>query len=617
MSGTEIGPERFLAVESAGGASWHPNSSEFVFVYDAPGNFQVYHSYVDEGRSIWPDRLTYERDRCTNPRYLSDGSIIFTRDFEGNENFQIGHIDTKGHLSWITDDEKAKHIPTFIDDDAVYYNANIEDKSRLDIYRHKLPILNNDPELILKTTKGRMAILEVSKDKSVAIIHHMQGNARHNLLLFDLNDGTTTPITESLNERDSRWLPVGFIDDDHILVRTDHRSDYMRLTSLSLKGEFGTFEEIERTTRYPYEHTATSKGTQYVYYSVNEEGYNRVYRARFTQDSMKDVEEIRLPMEGVIGSGDHRTYTRGMALSPDGKKLAISLSSSVEPANIWIINTQTMNTWKATNVQMASLNTSMFAKASLSRFSSFDGLSVPYFKYCPKGKMPEKGWPTVFMIHGGPEAQIRPGFNPVIQFYINAGYAVITPNIRGSTGYGKTYLDMDNVEKRLDAIRDIEQLYQHIRISDDAIDSSRVVVYGGSYGGFAVLSAITEYPTLWKAAVDIVGISNFVTFLKNTAAWRRSNREYEYGSLEQDIETLERISPIHKVDRITCPLFIIQGDNDERVPLSESIQIYEALKKKGIPVELMRFSDEGHGLSRLSNKIRAYTRVLAWLNEIV
>ncbi len=144
-----------------------------------------------------------------------------------------------------------------------------------------------------------------------------------------------------------------------------------------------------------------------------------------------------------------------------------------------------------------------------------------------------------------------------------------------------------------------------------------MVIYGVSYGGFAVLSAITEHPELWKAAVDIVGISNFVTFLQNTAAWRRGIREAEYGSLEHDMDTLIRVSPIHKVDNIQCPLFIIQGDNDERVPLSESIQIYESVKTRDIPVELMRFSDEGHGLSKLENRIKAYSAVRNWLDEIV
>ncbi|MFW9798687.1 MAG: alpha/beta hydrolase family protein, partial [Candidatus Thorarchaeota archaeon] len=157
----------------------------------------------------------------------------------------------------------------------------------------------------------------------------------------------------------------------------------------------------------------------------------------------------------------------------------------------------------------------------------------------------------------------------------------------------------------------------HIKSEDEEIDGDRLVIYGGSYGGFAVLSAMTEHPELWKAGVDIVGISNFVTFLQNTAAWRRSLREAEYGSLERDMETLTKISPIHKIDRISAPLFIIQGDNDERVPLSESIQMYNKLKEKGLSVKMLRFADEGHGLAKLKNRVTAYSEVVSWLKEIV
>jgi len=164
---------------------------------------------------------------------------------------------------------------------------------------------------------------------------------------------------------------------------------------------------------------------------------------------------------------------------------------------------------------------------------------------------------------------------------------------------------------------DIKHLALHIKANEKSIDGDRLVIYGGSYGGFAVLSAMTEHPGLWKAGVDIVGISNFVTFLENTAPWRRALRESEYGSLENDLEVLKMISPIHKIDNIAAPLFIIQGDNDERVPLSESVQMYEMLKEKGLEVELMRFADEGHGLAKLENRIKAYTRVVEWLKEIV
>ncbi|MHA1909156.1 MAG: S9 family peptidase [Candidatus Thorarchaeota archaeon] len=609
--------KRYLSVQIAGGASWHPKKDKIVFVHDSPGVNQVYTTDIEEGRALWPERLVFEEDRCTAPRFLSDCSIIYTRDRGGDENFQIGRIDKNGNSHWITNDLEAKHRLGFSDQHSLFYIANLEDRSRLDVYLHRLPIEENEPELLLKPDNGIMYVQAVSSEGKFAIISRFLGNVNQELLLFNLESKQLDTITGNICQRPTRWEVVRFIEDNLLLVKTDHESDHYRLAMVSVDGKFITIPEIEENLTAEVEHATYSDEHELTYYSTNEEGYSRVFRGVFTEEGIQGHVELRLPLKGVLTSGDQRSFTKGMSLSPDGNKLALTISTPTESTNIWVVNTDTLNAWKATRASMEGLPQSKFSDARLERFSSFDDLSVPYFTYLPKGEMPSSGWPAIMMIHGGPEAQIRPTFNPTIQFFISAGYAVITPNIRGSRGYGKTYLDLDNVEKRLDSILDIKHLFIHLRENDSNIDTGRLVIYGGSYGGFAVLSAITEHPELWKAAVDIVGISNFVTFLQNTAAWRRGIREAEYGSLEHDMDTLVRISPIHKVDQIKCPLFIIQGDNDERVPLSESIQIYESVKQRGIPVELMRFADEGHGLAKLENRISAYSAVRDWLDEIV
>lgn len=614
-SGDEF--RKYLAVKIAGGASWHPTYDRIVFVHDEPGVNQVYVVDIEEGRALWPERLVFEKDRCTAPRFLSDCSIVYTRDRGGDENFQIGRIDKKGGNSWITKDLTAKHRITYSNELGLFYIANLEDKSRLDVYFHKLPIENNEPELLIRPDVGLMNVQTVSRDSRTAIISLSYGNVNQELLVFDLETREIRSITGNFTSKPNRWESVRFIEDNLLLVMTDYQSDFKRLAYVTLEGEFRVIPQIEENLQAEVEHATYSQDVDFTYYSLNEEGYSRVYRGVFTSVGIEKHTEIRLPLRGVLVSGDQRSFTKGISLSPDGSKLALTISTPTETTNIWIVNTDTLNSWRATNASMSGLSPSRFSNASLDRFQSFDELSVPYFSYLPKNDMPSSGWPTILMIHGGPEAQVRPAFNPVIQFFVSAGYAVITPNIRGSAGYGKTYIDLDNVEKRLDSILDIKHLYLHLKETNKMIDSKRVVIYGGSYGGFAVLSAITEHPDLWKAAVDIVGISNFVTFLQNTAAWRRGLREAEYGSLENDLETLIKISPIHKVDNIQCPLFIIQGDNDERVPLSESIQIYESVHNRGIPVELMRFQDEGHGLAKLENRIKAYSAVRDWLDEIV
>jgi dipeptidyl aminopeptidase/acylaminoacyl peptidase len=220
--------------------------------------------------------------------------------------------------------------------------------------------------------------------------------------------------------------------------------------------------------------------------------------------------------------------------------------------------------------------------------------------------------PAVVYIHGGPEAQFRPGFNPIVQFFNSVGLSVVAPNVRGSTGYGRKYTHLDDVTLRMDSVADIERLVTQLK-KEGRIDEKKTAVVGGSYGGFMVLACMYQYPKLWAAGVDIVGISNFVTFLKNTGPWRRKLRAVEYGDPYKDRDFLERISPLNNAMKITAPLFMIHGTNDPRVPFAETKQIERELKKLGRTAEVMVFDDEGHGLVKLKNRITGYTAATEFL----
>jgi dipeptidyl aminopeptidase/acylaminoacyl peptidase len=229
-------------------------------------------------------------------------------------------------------------------------------------------------------------------------------------------------------------------------------------------------------------------------------------------------------------------------------------------------------------------------------------------------KESKKKSPVIILIHGGPESQYKPYFNPITQFLVHKGYAVAAPNVRGSSGYGKEYMTLDDQEKRLDSVEDIVFLKKYLE-TRDGIDAEKVIVMGGSYGGYMVLANMAFYPEHWLAGVDIVGMSNLVSFLENTSEWRRALREAEYGSLEHDREMLEKVSPINKVENIQAPLFIIHGANDPRVPLSEAEQMESKLQELGREVELLVYEDEGHGLSKLENKIDAYSKMVNFLDR--
>jgi len=217
--------------------------------------------------------------------------------------------------------------------------------------------------------------------------------------------------------------------------------------------------------------------------------------------------------------------------------------------------------------------------------------------------------------HGGPEAQRRPFFTSLRQYFVANGYAVFEPNVRGSSGYGREYMNLDNVRNRMDAVADGKAGVEWLAARGD-IDEDRVVAYGGSYGGFMVLASLTEYPELWAAGVDVVGIANFVTFLENTGDWRREHREAEYGSLDEDREFLESISPVNNADQIRAPLLVLHGANDPRVPVGEADRIVEQAREH-VPVEQLVFEDEGHGFSKRENQIEAYSTVVDFLDEHV
>ncbi len=281
--------------------------------------------------------------------------------------------------------------------------------------------------------------------------------------------------------------------------------------------------------------------------------------------------------------------------------------------DIWIWDIEQQVFWQATRSSLGGIPRESFVEPSLIHYPTFDERQIPAFLFLPRDR-PAQGLPVVINVHGGPESQARPIFHPFNQYLVAQGYAVLTTNVRGSTGYGYAYMSLDDVRKRMDSVTDLQHAALWLRESGLA-DPARIVVFGASYGGFMVLSAITTYPDLWAAAVDIVGIANFVTFLENTHPWRRKLRASEYGSLENDREFLEEISPMRHVANITAPLFVIHGANDPRVPVGEAEQIVSALRQRHVPVEYLRFEDEGHGLIKHANRLIAYPSIARFLEE--
>jgi dipeptidyl aminopeptidase/acylaminoacyl peptidase len=270
-----------------------------------------------------------------------------------------------------------------------------------------------------------------------------------------------------------------------------------------------------------------------------------------------------------------------------------------------------------TESETAGLNTSTFAEPQLIRWKSFDGREISGFLYAPDAaKFPGKR-PVIVNIHGGPEGQFRPTFLGGINYYLNVmGVAVIFPNVRGSAGYGKTFLTLDNGKLREDSVKDIGSLLDWVKGRPE-LDSDRIMITGGSYGGYMTLACSVHFADRIRCAVDVVGISNFVTFLQRTEPYRQDLRRVEYGD-ERDAdmrEFLTRISPLTNVAKIAKPLFVVQGANDPRVPRNEADQMVEALRKQGTPVWYLLGKDEGHGFAKKKNYEYQFYSTVAFVKQ--
>ena len=315
----------------------------------------------------------------------------------------------------------------------------------------------------------------------------------------------------------------------------------------------------------------------------------------------------------------------GVSFSPDGKRLALALNSATSPSDAYVIDIDARQLTRWTRSEVGGLDADGFIAPELVHFPTFDQVDgaarrIPAFYYRPATAPAGGKLPVVIQIHGGPESQARPGFSPTAQFLVRElGVAVLVPNVRGSAGYGKTYLGLDNGDKREDSVRDIGALLDWIATRPE-LDASRVGVYGGSYGGYMVLASLMNYPERIRAGVDIVGISHFGTFLQNTEDYRRDLRRAEYGD-ERDPAmqaVFDRISPLNGASKITAPLFVAQGRNDPRVPWTEAEQIVEAVRGNGQPVWYLLFNDEGHGFRKKTNSdYFSAATVLFWQQHLL
>ncbi len=429
------------------------------------------------------------------------------------------------------------------------------------------------------------------------------------LALVDLETGATLhPLAhpdEAALVGDPSW-----IGDDAFVVTSNVGRDRVALVAHDItSGESSTVLEAD----WDLECFASGDGSMLLVVAnaggASEASWNEIGRDAEGRVTLTRLGAVALPGRGVISGS---LLTPRPIVSRDGRHVTYTFTSPTVPGDVWRVQRGVAASQRLTTSPGPDPAEDRLAEPTVGSLRSFDGEEVAVFTYRPRHGR-DDALPAVLYVHGGPESQSMLTWNPVVQALVARGFGVVVPNVRGSTGYGKRFASLDDTTRRLDSVRDLAAI--HDWLSSAGFDPGRAALFGGSYGGYMVLAGVAFQPDLWAAGVDIVGISDLVTFLENTSAYRRSHREREYGSLALDREFLEQASPLRRADDIRAPLFVIHGENDPRVPVSEARQLVASLERRGIAHELLVFDDEGHGLAKLKNRLVAYPKVVEFLEQ--
>ncbi|NHX36925.1 MULTISPECIES: S9 family peptidase [Halolamina] len=600
------GVARYIGIDSTDTPTFTPDG-DLAFLADTTGTPQVYRL---GSPGAWPERLTAHDERVsfvdTSP---TRDELMFGMDEGSNERDQLYRYDLEtGEEHQLTDQPESKHLwggwgP---DGDRFAFAANRRQGDTFDVY-----VQGRDGEgadLVWEGPGGFVGVAAWHPDGDALVLQESNSSADQVLYWLDIESGTTERITDA--DEEARYHHVNFGPDGDLYAVTDYGAETAYVGRLDVSGRGDGVETIEAGhEEWNVDALGIDAETGRVAYTLNVDGYSETYLGSLSDDgtAVVDAVEPDLP-EGVVA---------GVELDPDGERAAIEFSADDHPHSVYVASAEFGDAERWTTPGTLGIPEDRFLRSETVRYETFDGREIPAYWTLPPGvdEDDDEEVPVMVDIHGGPEHQRRPWFYPTKQYFLNQGYAVLEPNVRGSSGYGKEYTHLDDQEKRLDSVKDVKYATEWLE-EQPVADTDRLVVYGRSYGGFMVLSAITQYPDLWAAAVDFVGIADFQTFLENTGEWRREHRAAEYGSLD-DPELLERISPIHDVDEIQCPLFIQHGANDPRVPVGEAEQIAEAVEERGIPVETCIFEDEGHHTTDRENLIEEFERIAAFLEEHV
>lgn len=594
----------YLEYRTAGIRDWHPEKRSIVIGTRFGNTTQIHVVEMPGGARR---QITFFEEPVSGGLYQPGRGdrLLFLKDVGGSEFYQIFSYDAASGGTELLTDGKSRNgaVVWSAKGDRISWTSTRRNGRSNDVWIMN-PENPSSARLVVEAASGGYwAATDWSPDDSkLAVAEYISANESH-LYLVDLKSGERKRLSPERNEKVA-WGSMEFSHDGRsVYTTTDLGGEFERLARIDLESGKVTI----LTDHIPWDVSGFElqpKGNL-IAFVTNENGIGVLHL--FDASKNEEVPAPKLPV-GIVS---------GLEWRPDGKELGFQLQSAQSPSDVYSVDLANGEVFRWTMSETGGLDLTRNVEPELVALESFDGLEISAFVYRPDPKRFPGKRPVVVSIHGGPEGQSRPGFLGRNNYFLNEmGIALVYPNVRGSSGYGKTYLQLDNAMKREDSVKDIATVLDWIA-KDDRLDEDRIAVYGGSYGGYMVLASMIHFADRLAAGIDVVGISDFITFLTNTEDYRRDLRRVEYGD-ERDPEMrafFERISPLRQASKIADPLFVIQGLNDPRVPASESEQIVKAVRTSGNAAWYLLAKDEGHGFRKKENQDYQFFTMVMFLQR--
>ncbi len=586
-------------IGSCSSPSFSPDAKQVAFVSNLTGMPQIWTMSVD---GAFPKLVTSMEDPVGFVTWSPDGALLaFNVAPGGGLNEQIYVVRPDGtNLRRLTEGGKENNFLGDWTHDSRYltFSSNRRNPAATDSYL--LDVVSGEMNIVAHN-RGTGGINDVSRDGKYAVLSRLINRGDNDLFLVEIASGKEVKLTPHVGP--GTFYGGDFSRDGKVVYFVSNKDrDLLAFARVRLGGN---------ATPGPVEVLAARDDAELNNYAINEEEtvaalvWNVAGRSEL---ACLDLKTNKMTSGGALPA----EIAGGLEFAKDGRSLVMVASGAAAPPDIWTLNLATRRFSKLTQSPHAGVDLSQLVRPELVRYQAHDGLELSGWLYRPKRS--KGGDPMVLSFHGGPEGQERPGFNSTYQALLAQGIAVFAPNVRGSSGFGKKFVNLDNGALRVNGVKDIQATVNYV-VKARVADPNRIGIMGGSYGGYMVAAGLTEFPDLFAAGANLFGVVNFETFFKNTQPWMAAISKIEYGNPETEIEMLRQLSPFHKFDRIKAPTIVLHGANDTNVPVTEAEQMVSSLKQRGVPVAYVLFPDEGHGWRKIPNRIRSTVEIVRWFDK--